>query len=123
MALSSDQLESAQASLGTALGSVADSAGSAGAAIVEWAKEAFTGAMAVGAIVAAVIALIGAMAAWRWVPGPQQPGVDQPGGPGRRRSAPAAGGRADARSPRRPGRRALAAPAPGAAVPGTGPSG
>jgi hypothetical protein len=69
VALSSDQLSSAQASLGAALGSVADGAGTAGATLIDSAKEAFTSAMGVGAFVAAVIALIGALAAWRWVPG------------------------------------------------------
>ena len=118
VALSSDQLESAQASLGTALGSVADSAGAAGAAIVDSAKEAFTGAMAVGAVVCAVIALIGAAAAWRWVPGRHSLAWTSPAVPA------GAGGTGGAPTPA-PGTTAGAVPAsaPGAAVQGTGPSG
>ena len=121
VALSSDQLRSAQASLGTALGSVASGAGNAGAALADGAKEAFTSALAVGAIVAAVIALIGALAAWRWVPGRNSLAWTTPASPADSVGPAAATAPAPAASTARANR--APAPGSGAVVPGTGPAG
>jgi hypothetical protein len=67
--LPADQLEAARASLGAALGAAADGVSAGGAALADSAREAFTSALAVGSLVAAAVALVGAFAAWRWVPG------------------------------------------------------
>jgi EmrB/QacA subfamily drug resistance transporter len=96
VALSGEHLAAAKASLGAALGAAADGVGGGGSVLADAARVAFTDALAVGSLVAAGVALIGAFATWRWVPGRHSTAWATPATPVPRRqprdvTAPAAG--------------------------------